>query len=105
MGSTQAEVEAEVVVEALGPYEEALTPQHRVTIKQPFAVAKFAVTFAEWEACVADDGCGNYNPSDKGWGRDDRPVINVSWKDAQAYVEWLSRQDGQDLPPVVGRRV
>ena len=28
-------------------------PQHNVTIANPFAVAKFEVTFAEWDACVA----------------------------------------------------
>ena len=32
-------------------------PQHKVTIRQPFAVGKFEVTFAEWEACVAGGGC------------------------------------------------
>ena len=32
-------------------------PQRRVTIGRPFAVGKFEVTFAEWDACVADGGC------------------------------------------------
>ena len=31
-------------------------PQRRVTISQPFAVGKFEVTWAEWEACVSDGG-------------------------------------------------
>jgi formylglycine-generating enzyme required for sulfatase activity len=31
-------------------------PQHRVTIAKPFAAGKFAVTFDEWDACVADTG-------------------------------------------------
>ncbi len=70
-------------------------PQHRVTIPKPFAVGRFAVTFAEWDACVADSGCGGYKPSDQGWGRDDRPVINVSWNDAQAYVAWLKKKTGK----------
>ncbi len=69
--------------------------QHNVTIPKPFAVGRFAVTFAEWDACVAEGGCGGYKPSDEGWGRDDRPVINVSWDDAQAYVTWLSKKTGK----------
>ena len=32
-------------------------PQHRVHIAWPFAVGRFAVTFDEWDACVADGGC------------------------------------------------
>jgi formylglycine-generating enzyme required for sulfatase activity len=44
-------------------------PQHRVTFNRPFAVGKFAVTFEEWDACVADDGCKGYRPNDLGWGR------------------------------------
>ena len=70
-------------------------PQHRVTFARPFAVGKFAVTFDEWDACVADGGCNGYKPKDEGWGRDKRPVINVNWDDAQAYVAWLSRKTGK----------
>jgi formylglycine-generating enzyme required for sulfatase activity len=70
-------------------------PQHRVTIAKAFAVGKFEVTFAEWDACVAGGGCDGYRPGDQGWGRGRRPVINVSWKDAKAYVGWLSRKTGK----------
>ncbi len=57
-------------------------PQHPVRIGKPFAVGKFSVTFEDWDACVADGGCNGYRPSDAGWGRGRRPVINVSWNDA-----------------------
>ena len=67
-------------------------PVHRVAIAMPFAVGKHEVTFAEWDACVRDGGCGGHNPSDEGWGRGKRPVINVSWHDAQAFVQWLSKK-------------
>lgn len=69
-------------------------PQHKVTIKK-FAVGQFEVTFNEWDACVSDGGCKGYKPSDNGWGRGTRPVINVSWEDAKSYVKWLSRKTGQ----------
>ena len=70
-------------------------PQHMVTIARPFAVGRFEVTFDEWDACVADGGCNGYRPSDEGWGRGRRPVINVSWDDAIAYVDWLSKRTGK----------
>ena len=69
-------------------------PRHRVTIGEPFAAGVYEVTFDEWEACVSGGGCKGYRPG-AGWGRGKRPVIRVSWKDAKAYVEWLSRKTGQ----------
>jgi len=68
-------------------------PQHNVNVAS-FALAKYDVTFAEWDACVADGGCNGYRPGDQGWGRGNRPVINVSWDDAQAYIQWISRKTG-----------
>ena len=68
------------------------SPQHTVTIARRFAVARFEVTFDEWDACAADGGCNGYKPSDEGWGRGRRPVINVSWDDANAYAAWLSKK-------------
>jgi formylglycine-generating enzyme required for sulfatase activity len=70
-------------------------PQHSVTISKPFAVGRFAVTFEEWEACVADGGCNGYKPADQGWGRGRRPVTSVTWDDAKTYVAWLSRKTGK----------
>jgi formylglycine-generating enzyme required for sulfatase activity len=71
-------------------------PQHEVRIAKPFAVGRFAVTFAEWYACAADGGCGGYRPGDQGWGRADRPVVNVSFEDAKAYVKWISQKTGRN---------
>ena len=69
-------------------------PQHRVTIPSPLAVGVYEVTFAEWDACVSAGGCGGYRPNDEGWGRGARPVMNVSWDDAESYVRWLSSRTG-----------
>ena len=71
-------------------------PQHRVTIRRPFAVGKYEVMFREWDACVTGGGCIGYRPDDKGWGRGNRPVIHASWHDAQAYLRWLSRKGGDE---------
>ena len=71
-------------------------PVHDVTIQEAFEVSVYEVTFAQWDACVAGGGCGGYRPYDEGWGRGNRPVINVSWEDAQAFVSWLSRYTGED---------
>ena len=70
-------------------------PRHTVTIAKPFAVAKNEITFADWDACVAGGGCDGYSPYDSGWGRGQQPVINVSWRDAQRYVAWLSQVTGK----------
>ena len=70
-------------------------PLHRVNIGYPLAVGVYEVTFAEWDACVADGGCEGYVPHDESWGRYNRPVVNVSWEDAQSYVRWLSQRTGE----------
>ncbi len=70
-------------------------PQRSVTVES-FALGRTEVTFDQWAACVADGGCrSNPEPDDRGWGRADRPVINVSWEDAQEYVQWLSGKTGE----------
>jgi len=71
-------------------------PQHLVTIARPFAVSMLDVTFDDWDACASVGGCPlEGRAGDAGWGRGTRPVINVSWDDAQAYVAWLSRMTGK----------
>jgi hypothetical protein len=70
-------------------------PQHDVTITRPFAVGKYEVTFAEWDACVAAGGC-RYKPSDSGKGRGRMPVIDVSWDQITGeYIPWLNRRTGE----------
>ncbi|MGY8669283.1 formylglycine-generating enzyme family protein [Bradyrhizobium sp. UFLA05-109] len=73
------------------PYEK---PEHQISIRKPFAIGRREVTFAEWDQC-ADIGACKVRPEDHGWGRGDRPVINVSWEDAKLFVAWLSQRTGQ----------
>ncbi len=67
-------------------------PRHRVQIA-PFAMGKTAVTFAQYDAFA--QATGRAKPQDEGWGRGDRPVINVSWEDAVAYAAWLAQATGE----------
>jgi formylglycine-generating enzyme required for sulfatase activity len=68
-------------------------PQHSVTIAKPFAMSKFVVTFADWDACAAVGGCPP--ASDSGFGRGTRPVINVTWDEAEHYAAWFARMTGK----------
>ena len=65
-------------------------PVHSVTVP-PFKIGKYEVTFAQWDACVADGGC-RHRPDDRGsgWDRGNHPVINVSWDDIQEFIAWLN---------------
>jgi len=66
-------------------------PVHRVSVSA-FALGKYEVTFAEYDKFA--QATGKSKPSDSGWGRGNRPVIDVSWNDAVAYAKWLSQQTG-----------
>jgi formylglycine-generating enzyme required for sulfatase activity len=65
-------------------------PRHRVRIARSFALGRYPVTFAEYERFAK--ATGRDLPDDEQWGRGNRPVIHVSWKDAVAYCKWLSEQ-------------
>lgn len=64
-------------------------PVHTVTLSD-FYIGKTEVTFAEYD--IFCSATGRKKPSDAGWGRGKRPVINVSWYDAVAYCNWLSER-------------
>jgi formylglycine-generating enzyme required for sulfatase activity len=72
------------------PKEPWLGPVHAVEVARPFLIGKHEVTFAEYDHFAL--ATWRKLPSDQGWGREDRPVINVSWDDAVAYAEWLSNE-------------
>jgi formylglycine-generating enzyme required for sulfatase activity/tRNA A-37 threonylcarbamoyl transferase component Bud32 len=60
--------------------------QHAVTL-DGFKMSKHEVTFDQYDAFC--DATGRSKPSDEGWGRGKRPVINVSWDDAKAFADWV----------------
>jgi formylglycine-generating enzyme required for sulfatase activity len=69
-------------------------PQHVVTIGRPFAVSKYEVTFAEWDACVAFGNCDPHKIEGAVVGGR-QPVVNVTWDDAKQYAAWLSQMTGK----------
>jgi formylglycine-generating enzyme required for sulfatase activity len=70
-------------------------PQREVSIAG-FALSRTEITFAQWDMCLASGGCNGYSPPDGGLGRGDRPVTNISWQDAQAYLDWLNQRAGAE---------
>ena len=68
---------------------------HAVEIAKPFAAGRYAVSFAEWDACFAEGACGHRRLGDLDFGRGRRPAIFATWTEAQLYVEWLKRKTGQ----------
>ena len=69
-------------------------PLHQVTIARAFAVSKYELSFADWDACAADGGC-DAHIKDSGFGRGAQPVINVTWDDARRYAAWLAKVTGK----------
>lgn len=96
-------------------------PQHQVVIAQPFLLGKTEVTVAQFRAFIEDSGYktdaekdnGSFLrlPSSGSWyldpninwrfdhagnrNKDENPVVHVSWRDAQAYLKWLSEETGK----------
>jgi formylglycine-generating enzyme required for sulfatase activity len=68
-------------------------PQHRVNLIHRVAVAKFELTFDEWEACAGFGDCPRVAAGEFGRGR--QPIVHVSWLDANTYVRWLSKMTGK----------
>jgi formylglycine-generating enzyme required for sulfatase activity len=68
-------------------------PQHEVKIDYGFALGQHTVTFAEWDAALSA-GAKLEGPFAHGWERANRPVVDVSWEDAQAYIAWLNDKLG-----------
>jgi len=68
-------------------------PAHTVRISKPFAVGRFEVTIAQWNACITAKGC-SYKPRIKS-APDNSPVHKLSWKDVQEYLVWIRKATGK----------
>ena len=68
-------------------------PTHMVSFDKSFAIGKYEVTFEQYDMFAI--ATKRPFPRDDGWGRGNRPVINVSWEDAAAYAQWLSSVTGE----------
>ncbi len=67
-------------------------PAHEVELG-PFAIGRSEVSFEEYDRFAR--ATGRPLPDDEGRGRGKQPVVNISWDEASAYVEWLSAQTGK----------
>ena len=69
-------------------------PVHEVYV-DGFYMSKYEVTFAQYDRFCEETG--RRKPDDEGWGRGNRPVINVNWNDAVAFCKWLSGKTGTTI--------
>ncbi|MGN6648946.1 formylglycine-generating enzyme family protein [Trinickia sp.] len=68
-------------------------PAHAEAIGQPFALARYPVTVAQWNACVAASACAPLTTDES--HAPNAPVHDVSWDDAQRYLTWLTKIAGK----------
>ena len=93
MGSTDAERQWAVDRGAEPEWVGNEKPQHLVRLAHSLAIGRFPVTFEQYDRFARITG--RDQPGDAGWGRGRRPVINVSWEDSKAYVDWLAAETGK----------
>jgi formylglycine-generating enzyme required for sulfatase activity len=65
-------------------------PVHTVTIARPFAISAYEVSVAAYRKFCRATGLHCVFP----WPAARDPAVNLSWKDAQSYVHWLSGATG-----------
>lgn len=65
----------------------------QVTIERDFYISRYEITFNEYDFFAVETN--RALPDDNGWARGERPVINISWDDANAYINWLNKTTGK----------
>lgn len=71
--------------------------------RPPLAISRKQVTILEWNVCVEEGVCPSYGPISNADGS--RPILNVAKRDAELYVEWLSRKTGQNYQLIAPLKV
>lgn len=77
----------------------------------PFSIGETEVTFWQFGLFFTSIGGDIYDFSEKSWGiRGDEPIVNVSWKQAAQYSNWLSERfnlqqmynfSSKDVTPII----
>ncbi|MDD5394103.1 MAG: SUMF1/EgtB/PvdO family nonheme iron enzyme [Thiothrix sp.] len=74
-------------------------PATQGTLQEPFALGKYEITYLQYDYYVWSQQGAEKSPEYPGNapnenGRGQRAVVNVSWNDAQGYLQWLSTKTG-----------
>ena len=67
-------------------------PVHTVTLSYNYWMGRYQVTFNEYD--LFTQATGRDPLYDFGWGREDRPVMRLTWWDMVDYCNWLSEREG-----------
>jgi formylglycine-generating enzyme required for sulfatase activity len=80
----------------MGSREGDESPQHAVTIAAPFAVGRLHVMVRQFAAYVNETGSSSKHWQNPGYAQDGtHPVVDVTWHEAKAYVDWLAAKTGK----------
>lgn len=65
----------------------------QLRLDRPIAISRYEISFEQYDYFARQTG--RRMPADFGWGRGQRPVVDISYYDAKAYARWLSQKTGQ----------